>query len=134
LNRSRRGAANASSPHWERAFGLSAAGSLRPRRLGRKGEGSDLWALTEASLPIREAPGPSPCLHKLASSLRQAALSQWGEEAFVARASRSLHREMGESDPPFRERDPRPGLVYSTSGRVRVDVRALCDRPAFQAE
>src|SRR5947207_881404 len=51
ISRCRIGAAratNASSPYWERASGLSAAGSLRPRRLGRKGEGSDPWALTQA--------------------------------------------------------------------------------------
>src|SRR3954453_5761865 len=73
------GAANASSPNWERASGLSAAGSLRPRRLGRKGEGPDLSALTEALVSVRNAPGPSPGLPKLASSLRQTVLSQWGE-------------------------------------------------------
>src|SRR5258708_6625078 len=81
-------ATNASSPFWERASGLSAAGSLRPRRLGRKGEGPDLgrFALRE---PIRHAPGPSPFLPKLASSLRQKALSQWGEEASRFRATAS---------------------------------------------
>src|SRR5438876_10813050 len=96
-------ATHASSPFWERASGLSAAGSLRPRCLGRKGEGPDLNAMTEVSRPIRDAPGPSPCLPKLASSLRQTALSQWGEDASA------FQRSLSSRDIDLASRDPVAG-------------------------
>ena len=68
--------------------------------LGKPGEGPDASGTTAPAGPsassldqrspretrafLRLAPGPSPCLPKLASSLRQAALSQRGEGAFAA--------------------------------------------------
>src|SRR6476661_4358861 len=45
-------------PLWERASGLSAAGSLRPRRLGRKGEGPDLAGSLEDGCLFTRRPVP----------------------------------------------------------------------------
>ena len=45
-------------PLWERASGLGAAGSLRPRRLGRKGEGWDLACSLEHGCLFMRRPVP----------------------------------------------------------------------------
>src|SRR5262249_29098518 len=54
--------ANAPSPEWERASGLGAGGSLRPRRLGQKGEGLELRAETVTETCTGQTSRPSPSL------------------------------------------------------------------------
>ena len=115
-------------PLWERASGLGAAGSLRPRRLGRKGEGRDRRVRTEEWVSINEASCPSPGLPKLASSLRQTVLSQSGEEVSRSAQRRFFHRAMCECDSLFRGTDP---TDMGSSVQLRQARRPFC-RPAGQ--
>jgi len=110
-------------PLWERAFGLSAAGSLRPRRLGRKGEGWDLACSLEHGCLFMRRPVPHQVC--LGSQARQGKPSSPIRERRRRRpAPRQFRprRDVCIRQPLSGGGTPRRGLGPSSLDRVRAEV------------